>query len=403
MKYFNDIGINDELVRILKTKGFVHPTSIQEEAIPLILEGRDLIGQAETGSGKTAACGIPLIQLVDKSINAIQILILTPTRELAMQYLDEVNSFANPYGVTSFVVYGGFDKGIQLSKLKSGVQILVATPGRITDIIYNNQFPLASVKTFVIDEADEMMKMGFIEDIDFIRSCIIQEYQTLFFSATMPPPIKRLTKKYLKDAVHIRLNKEQIQPDRLAHAVVKVGRREKKRALKVIFDRENIVQALIFCNTRTRAAGLYKDIKAAVEGVEFLHGGMDQRIRTRIVDRFRKKKIKYLITTDVMARGIDIREVSHIVNYDIPDSPDMYIHRSGRTARLGKAGISISFVSTEDNQSYNRIREEAGIRPELIELDLSSRRCAGTRRRGSRSTGQDRRAGSRGSQQKRKR
>lgn len=391
MKYFNDIGINDELVRILKTKGFVHATPIQEEAIPLILEGRDLIGQAETGSGKTAACAIPLIQQVDKNINDIQILILTPTRELALQYLDEVSSFATPYGVTPFVVYGGFDKDIQMTKLKIGVQILVATPGRLIDIIYNHQFPISSVRTLVIDEADEMLKMGFIEDIDFIKSCLVQKHQTLLFSATMPAPIKHLAKTYLKDAVHIRLNKQQVQPDTLTHAVVKVSRREKKRALREIISRENIAQALIFCNTRSRVVSLFKDIKDAAGDVDFLHGGLEQRFRTRIVDKFRRKKIKYLITTDVMARGMDISGVSHIINYDISDNPDIYIHRSGRTARLGKVGVSISFVSPEDIQSYDRIREVYGICPDRIKLDLSRHR--GGRHR-SRSFGQKRRGGS---------
>ncbi|MBN2407020.1 MAG: DEAD/DEAH box helicase [Elusimicrobia bacterium] len=370
MKYFGDIGINNELVQILKSRGFVHPTKIQEEAIPLILEGKDLIGQAETGSGKTAACGIPLIQRVDKSINDVQILVLTPTRELAMQYLNETSSFAIPYGVTPFVVYGGFDKDIQLAKLRSGVQILVATPGRITDIIYNDYFPVSNVRTLVIDEADEMMKMGFIEDVDFIKNCLIQEHQTLFFSATMPPPIKKLAKKYLKDAVHIRLNEEQVQPDTLAHAFVNVSRRDKKQALKELVKRESMEQALIFCNTRSRVSSLFRDSRDSIEGLEFLHGGLDQNIRSRIVEKFRRKKIKFLITTDVMARGMDIGGVSHIINYDVPDNPEIYIHRSGRTARLGREGVSISFVSPEDRQEFARIKEKAGIEPDCIEIHL---------------------------------
>lgn len=403
MKYFNDIGIEDELVRILKTRDFVHPTPIQEEAIPLILEGRDLIGQAETGSGKTAACGIPLVQQVDKDISDIQILILTPTRELALQYLDEVSLFAIPYGITPFVVYGGFDKDIQIAKLKTGVQILVATPGRLTDIIYNDHLSLSNVRTFVIDEADEMLKMGFIEDIDFIKSCIMQDHQTLLFSATMPAPIKRLAKTYLKKAVHIRLNEQQMQPDTLAHAMVKLGRRDKKQVLKEIILRENIAQALIFCNTRHRVSRLCKDIKDAVGEMEFLHGGLDQRIRTRIVDNFRKKKIKYLITTDVMARGMDIRGVSHIINYEIPENPEVYVHRSGRTARLGKEGISISLVSPEDTENFRRIKKVSGIRPDRIEMNLPRRKGGSPRGRRSRSPGKKRCSRPGGSRQKKRR
>jgi len=363
MKSFSELGINDEIVRILKTKNYIHPTAIQEQTIPLVLAGQDIIGQAETGSGKTSACGIPLVQQIDKSINAVQVLILTPTRELALQYLDEVSSVATPYGVKPFVVYGGFSKDIHLAKLKDGVQILVATPGRLIDIIYNHYFTLEYLKTLVIDEADEMLKIGFLEDVDFVKECIVQKHQTLLFSATMPDPIKRLTKKYMKDAVHIRLNAEQVQPVSLRHCVIRVERRKKDAALKELLTKENIPQAIIFCNTRNRVKTLFKTLRAAVPGIDYLHGGMEQNIRTIIVEKFRKKRIKYLVTTDVMARGIDIRGVSHIINYDLPRNPEMYIHRTGRTARLGKEGTAISMVSSGDNELYEEIKTKAGVNP----------------------------------------
>lgn len=363
MKNFTDLGINDEIVRILKRKNYIHPTAIQEQTIPLVLEGRDIIGQAETGSGKTSACGIPLVQQIDRNINAVQVLILTPTRELALQYLDEVSSIATPYGVKPFVIYGGFSKEIHLAKLKDGVQILVATPGRLIDIIYNHYFTLEYLKTLVIDEADEMLKIGFLEDVDFVKSCIVQKHQTLLFSATMPDPIKQLTKKYMKDAVHIRLNAEQVQPVSLTHCVIRVEQRKKDMVLKELLTKEKIPQAIIFCNTRNRVKIVFKNLRSAVQGIDYLHGGMEQKIRTIIVEKFRKKRIKYLVTTDVMARGIDIRGVSHIINYDLPKVPDMYIHRTGRTARLGKEGTAISMVSSWDDELYEEIKKKAGINP----------------------------------------
>jgi len=360
---FTDLGINDELAAILKTKGFEHPTPIQKQTIPLILDGKDLIGQAETGSGKTAACAIPLVQQVDKSINDIQTLILTPTRELALQYLDEVSSFGTPYGVTPFVIYGGFNKDIHLAKLRSGVQILVATPGRLIDIIYNHYLTLENLKTMVIDEADEMLKIGFIEDVDFIKSCIVQKHQTLLFSATMPPPIKRLAGKYMKDAVHIKLNVDQSGPSSLTHYVSHTDSRAKDRQLSMLLAQKEIAQAIVFCNTRTRVKSLYKSLQDKFSGADYLHGGMEQNLRTRIMDKFRAKKIKFIITTDVMARGIDVRSVSHIINYDFPKTSESYVHRTGRTARLGKEGTAISLITRSDKEILKEVSEKYGINP----------------------------------------
>ncbi len=360
---FKDLGINDELVTILKKKGFERPTPIQKQTIPLILDGKDLIGQAETGSGKTAACAIPLIQQIDKSINDIQTLVLTPTRELALQYLDEVSSFATPYGVTPFVIYGGFNKDIHLAKLRSGVQILVATPGRLIDIIYNHYLALENLKTMVIDEADEMLKMGFIEDVDFIKSCIVQKHQTLLFSATMPDPIKRLAAKYMSTAVHIKLNADQTVPSSLAHYVIRAESRSKDSALSRILSGEDITQAIVFCNTRNRVKSLFKTIQSKLKNTDYLHGGMEQNLRTRIMEKYRAKKIKFLITTDVMARGIDVRGVSHIINYDFPKNSEIYVHRTGRTARLGKKGTAISMITRADADTYREVREKYGINP----------------------------------------
>ncbi|MEA2081885.1 MAG: DEAD/DEAH box helicase [Elusimicrobiota bacterium] len=358
---FKDLGINDELVEILKKKGFERPTPIQSKTIPLILEGKDMIGQAETGSGKTAACAIPLVQQIDKSINDIQTLVLTPTRELAIQYLDEVSSFATPYGVTPFVIYGGFNKDIHLAKLRSGVQILVATPGRLIDIIYNHYLALENLKTMVIDEADEMLKMGFIEDVDFIKSCIVQKHQTLLFSATMPDPIKRLASKYMKGATHIKLNADQTVPSSLVHYVIRAEGRSKDAALGGLLSNKEVTQTIIFCNTRNRVKSLFKAVSGKFKGTDYLHGGMEQNLRTRIMEKFRAKKIKFLITTDVMARGIDVRGVSHIINYDFPKNSEIYVHRTGRTARLGKKGTAVSLITRSDSDTYSEVKEKYGI------------------------------------------
>ncbi|MGM0567828.1 MAG: DEAD/DEAH box helicase [Elusimicrobiota bacterium] len=374
MKNFKDLGINKEIRSILDGMDFKRPTEIQSRTIPAILEGRDLIGQAETGSGKTAACGIPLVQMVDKNINKVQALVLAPTRELAIQYLNEVSSIARPYGVKAFVVYGGFDISIQMAKLNDGVQILVATPGRLTDIIYNRHFPLNEVKTFVIDEADEMLKMGFIEDVDFIKKCMIHDHQTLLFSATMPAPIKKLAQNYLKDAKHIKLNQKKVQPENLSHCVVNVSRREKDNTLKKFLLKEDISQAIVFCNTRRKAERLCAKMRKRIKGMDFLHGGLKQHQRTKIINNFRRKKTRFIVTTDVMARGVDIRNVSHIINYDVSQNAQTYIHRSGRTARMGNEGICVSFVSSGEQEKFEEIKDVSDIKSkDLKKLDYGRR------------------------------
>jgi ATP-dependent RNA helicase DeaD len=369
MKTFNELGISDALAKILKNKKYLTATEIQEQTIPLILSGRDIIGQAETGSGKTAACAIPIIQRTDPAIKSIQSIILTPTRELALQYLDEVSRIATPYGLKPFVVYGGFDIDIQMAKLKDGVNILVATPGRLGDIIYNRRLSLENVKTFVIDEADEMLKMGFIEDIDFIKSCVVREHQTLLFSATMPEEIKRISKKYQKDAVHVKLNRKRVQPKTLTHATIRVSSRNKDKALKAILGKEEINQAIIFCNTRRGVKELFDGIRKTSKKIDFLHGGLDQNVRTRIMGKFRSKRIQFLITTDVMSRGIDISGVSHIINYNLPVNPEIYVHRSGRTARLGKKGICISMLTSRSTGMFTDIKDKLGLSVEHLSAE----------------------------------
>jgi ATP-dependent RNA helicase DeaD len=254
---FSELDIDSQILRGLACMGYQDLTTIQEETLSAILSGRDLFARAETGSGKTAACGIPLIHMIDPSVKAIQALILVPTRELALQYVEEIDSIARYTKVAPFAMFGGFSMEIQKAKLKDGVHILVATPGRLIDFIYHiRSIDLSCVRTLVLDEADEMLNMGFIEDIDFIASCLIHEHQTLLFAATMPDELDRLVKAYLKDPVRVELNTEQVAPRSLAHHFQYTGRHDRGAALIEYLTRQEISQAIIFCNSRHRAEKL---------------------------------------------------------------------------------------------------------------------------------------------------
>jgi len=370
MSSFTDLGVAPNIVAGLKKHGFTEPTPIQAQTIPIILSGRDMIGQAETGSGKTLACSIPAIQRVDPANKAIQVLILAPTRELAIQYLNELALPAEHCGLVPFAVYGGFDKGIQRAKFKEGVQLLVATPGRLIDLIYNDYLPLDQVKMLIIDEGDEMLDMGFIDDIEFITQCLVQEHQTLLFSATMPPPIKRLASNYQTDPLHVVLNVDQVTPQSLDHLYINVGHHQKEQMLRKLINNETISQAIIFCNRRYRVSDLFDSLKQDIKQLEFLHGGLDQDLRTRIMSRFRTQRIKYIVTTDVMARGLDFKKVSHIIHFDLPEEPASYIHRSGRTARLGRRGLALAFVTPREQKQYDEIKNHADIDPQPLRPDF---------------------------------
>ncbi|NLB35324.1 MAG: DEAD/DEAH box helicase [Elusimicrobia bacterium] len=232
---------------------------------------------------------------------------------------------------------------------------------------------MSEIRVFVIDEADEMLRMGFIEDVDFITKCMVQKHQTLLFSATMPAEIKKLAEKYLKDPVHILLNTDKVQPDNLTHKKISVSQADKEKALLEILRSEEISQAIIFCNTRSRVEKLYKKIKKAVKGVDYIHGGLSQGRRTSTMNRFRRKSIKYMVTTDVMARGMDISGVSHIINFDVTQNPETYIHRSGRTARMGKEGVSISLVSSREQDMYSEIEKKSDFKPGKFQKSIFRR------------------------------
>ena len=346
---FSELDLRPEILRALTDMDYQDLTPIQEETFSPVLSGKDLLARAETGSGKTAACGIPLVQRVDPSVNAIQALILVPTRELALQYVEEIDHISKYTGVVPFAVFGGFSMEIQKAKLKDKVHILVATPGRLIDFLYNTtSIDLSSVRTLVLDEADEMLKMGFIEDVDFILSCMIHEHQTLFFAATMPEEINRLIRTYLKEPVRVELNKEQVAPQSLAHHFKYTGRRDRFNALVEYLRNEKISQAIIFCNSRHHGEKLTKDLEGTFKSIGYIHGGLEQSRRTSIFERFRRNEITFMVATDVAGRGLDFSHVSHVINYDYPCDPESYTHRTGRTGRMGRAGIAMTFVTDEE-------------------------------------------------------
>ncbi len=346
---FSELDLKPEILKALTNMGYQDLTPIQEKTFSPILSGRDLLARAETGSGKTAACGIPLVQMIDPSLNAIQVLILVPTRELALQYVEEIDNIAKHTGVAPFAVFGGFSMEIQKAKLRDRVHLLVATPGRLIDFLYNTTaIDLSSVRTLVLDEADEMLKMGFIEDIDFIMSSLIHKHQTLFFAATMPREIERLINTYLKDPVRVELNKEQLSPQSLAHHFQHTGRHDRLNVLIQYLKREKISQAIIFCNSRHHGEKLTKELEKKFKSIGYIHGGLEQSKRTSIFERFRQKKIDFLVATDLAGRGLDFSHVSHVINYDYPYGLESYTHRTGRTGRMGRSGIAMTFVTDQE-------------------------------------------------------
>jgi ATP-dependent RNA helicase DeaD len=346
---FSELDLKPDILKAVTDMGYEDLTPIQEKTFSAILSGRDVLARAETGSGKTAACGIPLAQMIDPSVNAIQALILVPTRELALQYVEEIDRISTYTPIAPFAVFGGFSMEIQRAKLKHGVHILVATPGRLIDFLFNStSVDLSRVRTLVLDEADEMLKMGFIEDIDFILSCLIHEHQTLFFAATMPGEVARLIRTYLKDPVKVELNKDQIAPQSLVHHFQYTGRRDRLTVLIDYIKKEEISQAILFCNSRHHGEKLIRALDGKLESVMYIHGGLEQSRRTSIFERFRRGEIKFLVATDVAGRGLDFTHVSHVINYDYPYGLEAYTHRTGRTGRMGRLGTAMTFVTDQE-------------------------------------------------------
>ncbi len=341
---FANFHLDPLVIKALTAMGYKEPSSIQSVAIPLIMQGKDLIALSQTGSGKTAACAIPICNRVNAEKTFIQALIIVPTRELAMQYATETQKIGRYKGVKAFAICGGEDAAMQLSKIKHGVQVLIATPGRLIDFIYSRQIDLSHVETLILDEADEMLGMGFYDDLEFIIQCLIHEHQTLLFSATMQKEIYKLAELHMRNAERVNISANEATPKLIKHLFYFCKGHNKNEELAKLITEVSPTQAIIFCHSRFQVEKVCSFLKQHINSVDFLHAGLGQDIRSIVTSKFRSGKIKFLIATDVVARGLDFSNVSHVFIYQLPTDPDIYVHRSGRTGRYDKTGVVISLV-----------------------------------------------------------
>lgn len=342
---FTDLNLKNELLTSLDELGFEEPTPIQQQGIPIALSGKDLIGQAQTGTGKTAAFGLPLLNKIDPKNTNVQALIVAPTRELAIQVQEELYRLSKVLKTNVYVVYGGAPIDKQIKRLRSQkVQVLVGTPGRLLDLLKRNVLKLNAVQTLVLDEADEMLNMGFIEDIKAIIQQAPETRQTLLFSATMPKAIKELAGQFLINAEHIKIKAQYLTTDLIEQYYTRCRDDEKFDILTRFIDVQNPKQAIVFCRTKKRVDEVGRGLNLRGYNAELIHGDITQQKRTSVIDAFRKGEVELLVATDVAARGLDISGVTHVYNYDITQDPESYVHRVGRTGRAGNEGMSLTFV-----------------------------------------------------------
>ncbi len=349
LEEFKNLGLSENTIAALQKKGFEEPSPIQKQTIPILLEGKkDIIGQAQTGTGKTAAFGLPLIELLEEGADYVQAIILTPTRELAIQVSEEINSLKGSKRLSIAAVYGGQSIELQLKRLKRGVDIVVGTPGRIIDHLNRKTLKLDKISHIILDEADEMLNMGFIDDMEDILKRVNPEKRMLLFSATMPNEIKRIAKKYMSEYEHIAVKKEQLTTTLTDQIYFEVSEYDKFEALCRIRDIEKEFYGIVFCRTKLdvdRVAGKLID---RGYNADALHGDVSQHQREKILNKFKKKQLNILVATDVAARGIDVNDLTHVINYSLPQDPESYVHRIGRTGRAGKEGTAITFVTPEE-------------------------------------------------------
>ena len=352
---FSQLGLNEQLIQNVGGLGYLEPTPIQTAIIPLMLDGRDVIGQAQTGTGKTAAFLLPIIHNLKAGHTGIQALIMAPTRELAMQSAHAATQFGRGLNVRVLAVYGGQPYGPQIKKLRTGVNLIVGTPGRLKDLMNKKEIDLSQVKTIVLDEADEMLSMGFIDDMEEILSEAPAQRQTALFSATFSDRIGSIAKKYMNSPQSVNIKSKQLTVDGIEHKYCLVNGHEKKAALTRIFEMEDVTRAVMFVNTRAATTDLVEELKQRGFSAEGLNGDLNQEEREKVLNRFRHNQINTLVATDVAARGLDIDDVSHVFNYDLPMDPELYVHRVGRTGRAGKKGIAISLLTTREQWHLRRI------------------------------------------------
>ena len=359
MATFSDLGLSPDLLQTLDELGYDEPTPIQEQAIPELLAGHDVIGQAQTGTGKTAAFGLPLLEYLDAESKDTQALVMTPTRELCIQVTQALRAYAEHLPIEVLAVFGGQAVATQQSRLRGGAQVVVSTVGRTLDLITRGSLILSSVRYVVLDEADEMLDLGFIEDVERILRLCPSGRQTSLFSATMPPPIARLAESYMYDPVTIKVTPQQLTVDAIEQAFVEVPAKEKTERLISVLRAEEPEQAIIFCRTKIGTARLDERLRAKGFRVKALHGDLSQGQRDGVMLAFKEHKLPLLVATDVAARGLDIEHVTHVINYDVPTTTEPYVHRIGRTGRVGRTGRAITFVTPGQRDEIGRIEREA--------------------------------------------
>ena len=359
---FSELGLSDSLLKAIKRSGYEEATPIQEQTIPMVLEGKDVIGQAQTGTGKTAAFGLPIIENVDTENLNIQAIIISPTRELAIQTQEELYRLGKDKHVRVQVVYGGADIRRQIKSLKQHPQILVGTPGRLRDHINRHTVKLDHIKTLVLDEADEMLNMGFLEDIESIIKETPDDRQTLLFSATMPPEIKRIGVQFMSDPETVRIKAKELTTDLVDQYYIRARDYEKFDIMTRLIDVQDPDLTIVFGRTKRRVDELSKGLIARGYNAAGIHGDLTQDKRSKIMWKFKNNELDILVATDVAARGLDISGVTHVYNYDIPSDPDSYVHRIGRTGRAGHHGVSLTFVTPNEMDYLHEIEKLTRVR-----------------------------------------
>ncbi|HNF48366.1 MAG TPA: DEAD/DEAH box helicase [Chitinophagales bacterium] len=375
MEGFRALGLSEEILIALEKKGFEQPTPIQEQTIPLLLKGKnDIVGQAQTGTGKTAAFGLPIIERFDPTQKSVQALILTPTRELALQVAEEIRAYKGSKKIWITTVYGGAPIGRQMSELEKGAHIVVGTPGRVIDLIERRKLILENVRYVVLDEADEMLNMGFIDDVELILKSCYPERRMLLFSATMPSRILQLAKRYMGNYDLVQIQKQEITNINIEQSYFEVPERDKFDALCRILDVEEDFYGIIFCNTKAEVVEISNHLNEKGYTADALHGDIQQNLREKIVKSFKSNKYGVLVATDVAARGIDIQDLTHVINYGLPQDPESYVHRIGRTGRAGKTGKAILIIDPSERrklvfiQKINKTHMQKGKLPDAFEM-----------------------------------
>ena len=386
---FAALGLADALVAAATALGYEEPTPIQREAIPILLGGRDVLGQAATGTGKTAAFALPMLQRITEEgvpRGRTNALILVPTRELAMQVAEAIHKYSRGLGLCVVPLYGGAAMDLQIRALRRGADVVVATPGRALDHLQRRTLKLDEVRVLVLDEADEMLDMGFAEDIEALLNATPPERQTALFAATMPPRIAAIAERHLRQPARVTIEREKVAAGtvpRVRQVAFLVTRAHKPLALGRVLDMESPTSAIVFCRTRLEVDGLVETLNAHGYRAEALHGGMVQKQRDRVMAQFRAAKTDLLVATDVAARGLDIAHLSHVVNYDVPSSPEVYVHRIGRTGRVGRAGVAITLAEPREHRQLRNIeaftRQKIEVTSVPTVADLRSRRLDVTR------------------------